>query len=302
MQTQSSPNSNQDKSYLVLLGALCFSASGTIQAIAPEGATPYVIAAVRMLVGGLLLFAWCFFRKKLVWGGAWPLKNLIISVFALVIFQLCFFISILEVGVAVGTMIAIGVSPLAVAAMGFVILKEVPKKSWYASTVVAIIGLVLLNFKTTQEPSLSGTILPIIAGLSYASYFVFSKALVEKNEPELVIMVLSLSGAIFLFPAFFIFPVQWVFTANGIFVSFSIGLITMAIAYSLLLAGQKNTKVATAATLSLAEPLGAACLGIIFLGEETNLLSLVGMLCIFSSVLILIYLPWTPDKNKKVLK
>ena len=35
---------------LVLLGALCFSTSGTAQAFAPEGATPYVVGALRMQV------------------------------------------------------------------------------------------------------------------------------------------------------------------------------------------------------------------------------------------------------------
>lgn len=284
-------NTTPDKSFLIFLGALCFSISGTIQALAPDGATPYVIAAVRMLVGGLLLFVWCFASKKLIRGGSWPLSNLIISVIALVSFQVCFFSGVLEVGVAVGTMISIGVAPVAVAALGFVILKEVPQRSWYVSTVVAIIGLVLLNFTTTQEPSLSGIILPVVAGLSYACYFVFSKALVADNPPELVIMVLSLASATCLLPVYFIFPVEWILTARGLIVSFSLGLVTLAIAYSLLLAGQKHTKVSTAATLSLAEPFGAACFGILFLGEQINTTTITGMFCIFASVLLLIYLP-----------
>ena len=43
---------------LVLLGSLCFGTTGTLQAIAPEGATPFVITFVRMSVGALFLLAW----------------------------------------------------------------------------------------------------------------------------------------------------------------------------------------------------------------------------------------------------
>ena len=46
-------------SLLVLLSALCFSISGTLQAIAPDEATPFVITEARMLVGSLFLFIWC---------------------------------------------------------------------------------------------------------------------------------------------------------------------------------------------------------------------------------------------------
>jgi len=292
----------QDKYYLIFLGALGFSATGTIQSLAPDAATPYAIAELRMLVGGLLLFVWCFFRKKLIWGGSWPLSNLIISVLALIGFQLCFFNAVREVGVAVGTMISVGISPIIVATMGFMIFKEVPQKTWYVSTAVAIIGLVLLNFQATQDPTLSGIILPLGAGLSYALYFVFSKALVKDNPPELVTMVLVLLGALCLLPVYFIFPMEWVFTSHGLIVSFALGFITIAIAYPLVLAGQKHTKVSTAATLSLGEPLGAAFLGIIFLKEQISPSIIIGMLCILASVMILIYLPADLKFKKSLFK
>ena len=42
---------------LILAGALCFSTTGFVQALAPEGATPYVIGALRMAVGGIALLS-----------------------------------------------------------------------------------------------------------------------------------------------------------------------------------------------------------------------------------------------------
>ncbi len=41
---------------LILLSALCFSVTGTLQALAPAGATPWVIAEVRMVTSAFFLF------------------------------------------------------------------------------------------------------------------------------------------------------------------------------------------------------------------------------------------------------
>ena len=75
---------------LILLGALCFSTTGTVQALAPEGATPYVIGALRMLVGGLSLLLWCAFRGDLPRFWHWPMRCVIPSAFALLGFQFFF--------------------------------------------------------------------------------------------------------------------------------------------------------------------------------------------------------------------
>lgn len=48
---------------LVLTGALCFSTSGFLQALAPEGATPYVVAGCRMLLGAFSLYLFLKWRR-----------------------------------------------------------------------------------------------------------------------------------------------------------------------------------------------------------------------------------------------
>ena len=72
---------------LILLGALCFSTTGTVQALSPEGATPYVIGALRMLVGGLALLLWCAFRGELPRFWRWPMRGVVPSPLALLGFQ-----------------------------------------------------------------------------------------------------------------------------------------------------------------------------------------------------------------------
>ena len=50
---------------LILLSALCFSVTVTLQALAPAGATPWVIAEVRMVTSAVFLFLWCAATGKL---------------------------------------------------------------------------------------------------------------------------------------------------------------------------------------------------------------------------------------------
>lgn len=285
--------------FLVLLGALCFSTSGTIQAISPQGATPFVVGALRLLIGGIALFLWCLWQKKLRFDGIWDKRAVIFATIGIVGFQLCFFSGVKYAGVAVGTVVAIGFSPIAVAILGFIFNGECPQKSWYFATLLAIIGLFMLNYHAAQTPSIAGIVLPLAAGIFYGIYFIFSKPLVQKNPSELVMMVLCLWGSVILFPLFFIYPISWIFTISGMWATLGLGVLTTAIAYSFLLAGLKNTPSATASTLSLAEPLGAACWGILFLGEPITRGSAAGIICIFLSVLILIYF-YTKAQGKPI--
>ena len=277
---------------LVLAGALCFSTTGFVQALAPEGATPYVIGGVRMMGGGLALLLWCALRGLLPRRDGWPpelvLKRVIPAALALVGFQICFFRGVQEAGVAVGTVAAIGFSPVVVAVLGFLLLGEKPVKIWYASTALAIAGLILLNWRNGGSGGgVSALVLPLAAGFCYACYYVFSKPLGQRHPPETVMMVLCLAGGVCLSPVFFLYPTAWMLSLPGALVALHLGVITTALAFSLTLAGLRETPAAAAATLGLGEPLGAAGLGIFFLHESVGVPALAGMALLLGGVVLL---------------
>ena len=234
---------------LILLGALCFSTTGTVQALAPEGATPYVIGALRMLVGGLSLLLWCAFRGDLPRFWHWPMRCVIPSAFALLGFQFFFFRGVLEAGVAVGTVVAIGFSPIVVALLGLIFLREKPAKAWYPATGIALIGLLLLNADAVDGASFAGMAFPLLAGFSYACYFVFSKPLAQNASPGSVMMVLCLLSGLCMLPVFWIYPVAWLATPVGALVALHLGAVTTAVAFSLTLAGLKVTSAAVGIAL-----------------------------------------------------
>ncbi len=280
------------KQYLVLISALCFSLTGLIQAHAPTGANPFVIGAVRMVVGGLALLLWCWHKKILCFKKeTWNLKlilfNLIPSVIGLVGYQVCFFEGLLHAGVAVGTVIAIGVGPVFTAILASVFYGVRPKKVWYLATGLSILGLVSINLTSLDSINIKSIFLPIASGFSYALYLVSSKNLAKDNPPEFVMMLLFCLSGLCMLPIFFLFPVGWLVSFHGLVFSLFIGVFATALAYCILLEGLKYVSSAKASTLSLAEPMGAACFGILLLGEPFNLYVGLGMLLILSGVILL---------------
>ena len=280
---------------LLLAGALCFSTTGCAQALAPAGATPYVIGALRLAEGFGALFCWCALKRTLPFGQKWSGREIVLNVLpatlALVGFQLCFFKGILDAGIGVGTVASIGTTPIMVALLALVLLKEKPATAWYGATFLAILGLVLLNWQSMREGGGFALGMPLAAGFCYACYYVFSKPLSFRHPPETIMLVLFGLGGLLISPVYALFPLGWLATWRGFGIALYLGVVATALAYTLTLKGLKTTRASTASTIGLAEPLAAACLGIFFLGEAVNAVTLVAMGCMLLGVLLLALFP-----------
>jgi drug/metabolite transporter, DME family len=74
--------------------------------------------------------------------------------------------------------------------------------------------------------------------------------------------------------------------APGIVVVAQLGIVATAIAYSLFAYGLTKIALTDAVTLTLAEPLTAAMLGIFLLKEQLTTMSLIGMVLLFTGFLL----------------
>jgi DME family drug/metabolite transporter len=83
-------------------------------------------------------------------------------------------------------------------------------------------------------------------------------------------------GGALLAPALLFVDLGWLTEAAGIAVALHLGLVATAAAYLLFAKGLSGLPVATAATLSLAEPLTAGLLGFLLLGERLGPVALLG--------------------------
>ena len=140
---------------LILLSALCFSVTGTLQALAPAGATPWVIAEVRMVTSAFFLFLWCAATGKLPKLTAdLPWRAIIICACCTCLYQLFFFFGALKLGVAVGTVVCVGATPIMSAIVAKFVLGHSPRPIWYVATLIAVVGIGLLNIKSFEAGNL----------------------------------------------------------------------------------------------------------------------------------------------------
>ncbi|HQY90962.1 EamA family transporter [Caldilinea sp.] len=273
--------------WLVLAAAFCWGTTGTAQAFAPAGATPLAIGALRLLVGGSALLCFAVGRRQLHWQG-WPFAATAIAIGAIAGYQLFFFAGVARTGVAVGTVVAIGSAPMLAGLMGLALLGERFTRRWLLSTLLAVAGCTLL-IATGGDLRLDGVgvLLAIGAGAAYSLYTIACKELLRVQPPDAVTAVAFFGGALLLAPLLFFVDLTWLAQPRGVIVALQLGLVATALAYMLFIRGLMMLPSATAVTLALAEPLTAATLGVLVLGEQLTLPALGGMALIFAGLFVL---------------
>lgn len=262
--------------------------TGTTQAFAPVGASPMTVGAFRILIGGLGLVIVALAGRSFT-GFKWNPYHVLTGALSVAAYQVTFFTAVKLTGVAVGTIVAIGSGPVFAGIFGRFILGEELNLKWYTATLLAIAGCTLLVFSGGSDVKVNplGISAALGAGCSYALYTLTGKLMLVHNRGNAVVAVMFFGGALFLLPFLFINDVSWVMTTQGAVTMAHLGILTTTLSYILFAKGLKTVTVSKTTTLSLAEPLTAACLGIIVLGENLNTMVGSGILLLFLGILIL---------------
>ncbi len=280
--------SNLSGTLYILAAALLWGTTGTAQGLAPTGSNPVALGALRVFVGGVTLLIIALSRGSLRGITSWPALPTAVSALFIAAYQLCFFAALSKTGVAVGTMVAIGSSPIAAGLLGYLVRGERLGKNWLLATFFAVAGCTLLaagGGALRVDPP--GVALALGAGFSYAAYTVSIKGLLDKQCSDAVLAVVFCTAALLLAPLLLIYDSGWVLTARGAAVVLHLGVFATAGSYWLFVRGLKTVKIGTAATLSLGEPLTASLLGVLVLGERLGGWQIGGTLLIFSGIAIL---------------
>lgn len=276
--------------WFILGAAVLWGTTGTSQALAPAGADPISVGLVRLAIGGVLLLAWALLRGAFRGSGRWSIRATAVGGVCIATYQIFFFAGVARTGVAIGTMVAIGSAPIIAGLLDWVVQGERPSRKWVAATMLAITGTVFLSGLGQDGQAnidLIGLLLAVGTGASYALYALASKQLVQVHKPDAVMAVLFIFGAILLLPFLLTVDVTWIKETQGMLVALHLGVITTAVSYILFARGLLTVTVATAVTLSLAEPLTAATLGIFLLGEAITGTTAVGMGLILAGLALL---------------
>lgn len=250
---------------MVVMAAIMWGTTGTARALAPADAAPVAVGAVRIAIGGAVLVALALVRGT--FSLRWPALPAVAAATGVAIYQIAFFEGVARAGVAIGTIVGIGSAPVFAGIVAAIALGERPTRRWAAATALAVAGVVLLSFPGAGKLEPLALVLPLGAGAAYAVYATATKALLPGRDNVAVAALAFGGGALLLSPVLATADLSWLARPPGIVVALELGLVATALAYVLFTGGLARIPVGWGATLSLAEPLTAALLGLLLLGE-----------------------------------
>lgn len=278
--------SNIKAQVFVLLGAILWGTTGSAQAFAPENATPIVIGALRMAIGGTALFLVAKIRGAFKTEINFDKKLLLIASICMAIYQPLFFSGVFKTGVALGTVLAIGSAPVFSGVIEYFMGEKLSRR-WIIGTIVSITGCFLLfGGQDSIDMNVLGSIFSLGAGLSYAVYVKASQKLFQDSRRDAVNGLVFFISAVILSPILFMNDLSWVMSTRGIMTMLHLGIVATALAYTLFAYGLVNISTPKAVTLTLAEPLTAAMLGVVVFNESLTGVSMVGVLLLFCGLVI----------------
>lgn len=227
---------------------------------------------MRLAIGAAVLALVALADRRASRSPWWPhAPALFIGGVAVAAYHLAWFAGLRRTGVALGTIVGIASGPV------FAGLYHVARQprglslAWTLGTGLTVGGSALLaTHGTTGAPSDTlGLLLMVSAGLSYAVYAQACKHAMDAGlgATQAMAGVFGI-GAVLMAPLLSREPMAWLGTPRGSAMALHLGVLTVGLAYWLYGKGLRRLAVPTVVTLTLAEPLTAAVLGVAVLGER----------------------------------
>lgn len=268
---------------LSLLGNGLAGTAGTAAAIYAVYTPAPVIGFVRLAIGAIVLLILAPFfggriaklPRLITRPGVWIMAASSAS------YQAFFFASVERTGVATAALITVGCVPVSAGIVGWIFLRERLTKIWYLSTTIAISGLVIASIGELETNDATGLLYAVIAGSGIGAYINAAKVEVRAGGHSM-----QLPGMAFLLGSvglFFIvqsdlLQVQW--TTQTILLAIYLGAVTMGIANCIQIVGLKGISPGVASTMMLADPVVAAILGVLVMGQEVTLNGGIGLVLV----------------------
>ena len=204
-------------------------------------------------------------------------------------YQALYFVSVTQVGVAVSTVVSLGLAPVLLTVADAVRHRRSPTVGRLAVLATALTGLVLVSVvagsaSTGPDPT-TGVLLAAASGATYALTTAVSGPVSRGTTPVVLASGMTLVGALVLAPTLVLVDGPLTTTDPGALGWLLYhGLLTMGLAYVLLYVGLRVTAASTAVTASLVEPVTAAVAAAVVLEEPLGVAGVVGTALVLAAV------------------
>lgn len=257
-----------------------------------EPMSPVTISAWRMaLAAAVLLVALLLLRR----GGelvdlarTQPARLLAVGV-GTAAYQGFYFVSVTQVGVAVSTVVSLGLAPVLLTVAEAVRHRRAPATGRLVVLAAALVGLLLVSVaghaSSTGPDPVAGVLLAVASGTTYALTTVAGGSISRTSSPLALTTGMTLVGAAVLLPCLALVdgPRTTGDPAALAWLAY-LGVLTMALAYVLLYSGLRVVAPSTAVTASLVEPVTAAVVAAVVLQEALGPAAVVGILLVLGAV------------------
>ncbi|MEU5926521.1 DMT family transporter [Streptomyces antimycoticus] len=286
-------------SLCVLAASLLWGTTGTAATFAP-GVGPLAIGAVAMGLGGLLQ---ALVAAPRIARQAPRLRarrgTVLLGALAVAVYPLGFYSSMHLAGVAVGTVVSIGMAPLASAVIERVVDRRRLTRRWTLGAALGLLGtLMLCAAQATEDPgdrgqpsaaaTMLGVGLGLIAATTYALYSWAAHRLITHGIASRAAMgtVFGLGGLL-LVPVLLVTGAPLLGSGSTLAVGAYMAVVPMFTGYVLFGWGLAHVPASTATTLSLLEPAVAAVLAVLVIGERLPAVGWTGIALVLACLAVL---------------
>jgi drug/metabolite transporter, DME family len=215
------------------------------------------------------------------------LGRILVTGVAMAVYQTAYFAAIAGSGLAVATVVTIGATPVLVAAGGRLLLGERLGAAGLGAVTIALTGLAMLTLDDGSATfSAAGIGWALLSAAGYAGVTLLNRA--SSGEPYRTAMGGFVVGGLCLLP---VALAQGLLPSGDPLASWAIiaflGTVPTALAYGLFFTGLAAVRATTASVISLVEPVGAALLGILLLGERLTVPAACGGVLLLGAVALL---------------
>lgn len=288
---ESKKNSNILGPVMVFLAGICWGViSVFIKGLTSFDYDSFDIMCFRSWASVVLMFIFFLMRDrsllKIKLRDIWMFIGT--GIFSLTFFSYCYFTSIVRSGAAVAVVL-LYTSPIFVMLMSAVVFKERITLKKIVALILTFIGCVLVAglIGTGSRLSMGALLLGLGAGFGYALYSIFAGFAVKKYSSLTVTFYTFLFSGITL--PIFRNPVALIGSVSLQVIPWIVGtsIICTVLPYLCYTWGLGKMEAGKAAVLVTVEPLVGAIIGILIYHEDANLFKLLGIVLIFSAVILL---------------
>lgn len=293
--------SNSSRDYTIGVSAVLFSSvvwgtTGTAATFAPE-VSAVAIGAAAMGIGGLLqalLAGRGIVRSLSLLNKQWAL--LVLGGLAVAIYPLAFYASMRMAGVTIGTVVTIGSAPLLSALIEYLFDGARLSRQWLLGALIGLAGIVLITVAEgadhaaieTNGSVITGICLGLLGGLTYALYSWTARRMMLNGVRSSVAMGATFGlGGLLLMPVLIVAGGPFLASWNNAVVGIYMAIVPMFLGYVCFGIGLARIPASMATTITLIEPVVAAILAIIIVGERLPLMGWFGVVLVISCLVVI---------------